>query len=68
MATTDSTHSKLPHTPTCWICGKPVVLETCKTDEHGNSVHEECQFLRVALAKPPKSVKPTPSRWFRRLD
>ena len=31
----------------CWICGKSVSLETCKSDEHGNvvhgnAVHEKC--------------------------
>jgi hypothetical protein len=26
----------------CAICDKPCDLETCKTDEHGNAVHEEC--------------------------
>gem|GEM_PF-5094589 len=40
----------------CWICKRPVPLETCKTDEHGRTVHEACQFLRIA-AKPPDSVK-----------
>jgi hypothetical protein len=33
----------------CWICGKPVVFENCKVDEHGLPVHEECYVARVAL-------------------
>ena len=24
----------------CWICGKPVPLEECKTDDCGRPVHE----------------------------
>jgi hypothetical protein len=34
---------------TCWICGHAVSLETCKTDEHGEAVHEECYVARLAL-------------------
>lgn len=41
----------------CWICGKPVALETCKTDEHGSAVHEQCYAAKVALAN--DSQKPT---------
>lgn len=26
----------------CTVCGDPVPLEDCKTDEHGKAVHEEC--------------------------
>ena len=26
----------------CWLCGKTVELENCKTDERGRPVHEEC--------------------------
>ena len=33
----------------CWICGKAVPLETCKTDEHGNPVHERCYAAKLAL-------------------
>ena len=36
---------------TCWICGKTVHLETCKADEHGKAVHEECYAAKIALAK-----------------
>ena len=35
----------------CWLCGKPVSLEACKTDEYGKSVHEECYIARLALEK-----------------
>jgi hypothetical protein len=27
---------------TCWMCCKPVSLETCKIDEQGRAVHGEC--------------------------
>jgi hypothetical protein len=35
----------------CWICGKLVELETCKTDEHGNAVHERCYAAKMALSR-----------------
>jgi hypothetical protein len=35
----------------CWICGKLVQLETCKTDEHGNAVHGQCYAARTALTR-----------------
>jgi len=34
--------------PHCAICGKPCNLETCKTDEQGNAVHEECLVAKIA--------------------
>ena len=34
----------------CWICGKPICLETCTTDEHGCAVHEECYMAKLAFA------------------
>ncbi len=33
----------------CWICGKEVPLEHCKTDEHGHAVHDYCYSTRVKL-------------------
>jgi hypothetical protein len=42
--------------PHCAICGKPVSLETCKFDENGNAVHEDCYVGRVLEGKlPPPS-------------
>lgn len=50
----------------CWICGNAVDLESCKADENGIAVHEDCYCLRVALAaesmrlaarKPPHSIR-----------
>ncbi len=29
-------------TVVCWMCGKPIPLEKCKTDDHGHVVHEHC--------------------------
>ena len=44
----------------CWICGKAVNIDTCKTDEHGRAVHEACYAVRMALEniarKAPASV------------
>lgn len=34
--------------PTCWLCGKAVSLETCKSDEHGRAVHEECYVADIS--------------------
>ena len=31
--------------PSCRICNDPVLLETSKTDEHGQAVHEQCYVL-----------------------
>jgi len=47
-------------TPNCWICGKPVQLEGCKIDEHGQPVHEDCSTAKLALDKRTGSV-PLPS-------
>jgi hypothetical protein len=33
-----------PFIPLCSVCGKPVPLETAKTDDQGKLVHEECYF------------------------
>jgi anti-sigma regulatory factor (Ser/Thr protein kinase) len=33
--------------PACCICNSPVLLETSKTDEYGQAVHEECYVLKV---------------------
>jgi hypothetical protein len=35
--------------PTCSLCDQPVVLETSKTDEKGNAVHEDCYAIKVAV-------------------
>jgi hypothetical protein len=40
---------------TCWICGNRVLLEECKTDEHGKAVHERCYQVRIELQNGSKS-------------
>jgi hypothetical protein len=35
--------------PNCRICNDPVLLETSKTDEYGQAVHEECYVLNFSL-------------------
>ena len=43
----------VPLIPTCSICGKPVNLETSKTDSNAEPVHEECYVAKIASKKPP---------------
>jgi hypothetical protein len=33
--------------PLCSICNAPVPLESAKTDENGEAIHEECYTLKV---------------------
>ena len=33
----------------CWICGRPVSLESSQIDEHKNIVHPECHKARLKL-------------------
>ena len=33
----------------CRICGKPVAVETSKTDESGRAIHDDCYVLKVKL-------------------
>ena len=33
--------------PLCSLCNEPVELETSKTDENGNAIHEECYVVKV---------------------
>ena len=33
----------------CWICGKDLLLEHCKSDEYGLRVHESCDARRTIL-------------------
>jgi hypothetical protein len=35
--------------PTCALCNGSVQLETCKTDERGSAVHEECYVRKVRV-------------------
>ena len=38
----------------CRICGKPVAVETSKTDEDGRAIHEDCYVLKVKLEQASK--------------
>lgn len=40
----------------CSICYKPVALETAKTDEVGQAVHEECYLLNLGIKRDQGSV------------
>ena len=33
----------------CAICGKPIALETAKTNGEGKAIHEECYALQLKL-------------------
>jgi hypothetical protein len=52
-----SDHTRLDHPvprsmqwlPSCRICKDPVLLETSKTDEYGQAVHEECYVHNLSL-------------------
>jgi hypothetical protein len=37
--------------PTCSICNEPVELETTKSNEIGEPIHEECYALELSLGK-----------------
>jgi hypothetical protein len=51
-----------PWLPTCVLCKNTVNLETCKTDEYGQAVHEDCYALKIAMPnrKPVITVRPLP--------
>ena len=42
----------------CVICREPVTLETAKTDDDGQAIHEECYVEKIRRKIPPK-----PERW-----
>ena len=46
-------------TLTCWICGKPVEVESCKIDEHGQAMHEDCYIAKLALDRETRSRPPS---------
>jgi len=43
-----------PRLPICRICWEPVELETSKTNENGQAIHEEC-FDRQQRNSSPKT-------------
>jgi len=48
--TVPSIHRGTQELPGCCICNSPVPLETSKTDENGQAVHEERYVLKVCAA------------------
>lgn len=48
---------KSKRTLLCRICGKPVSVETCKTDGDGQAIHEECYVLELKLEQPNKGER-----------
>jgi hypothetical protein len=42
--------------PTCVLCGRPVKLETCKTDECGKCIHEQCYVRKIRLEQASERV------------
>jgi hypothetical protein len=49
--TSDNPSSSTRWVPTCALCNKPVQLETCKTDECGKAIHQECYIGKVTRLK-----------------
>jgi hypothetical protein len=43
----------------CALCFEPVLLETCKADEQGRAVHEDCYATKIKFNKTP--LPPYPS-------
>ena len=41
----------------CWICNKPVDLETTKADDRGKAVHEECYTAVCAFNNDASEMK-----------
>jgi hypothetical protein len=50
-------------TPNCWICGRPMELESCKFDEHGQPVHEDCYVAKLAPASRVHKVPSLPREY-----
>ena len=57
--------------PSCPICNEPVSLETCKINEDGQAIHEDCYVEKVSSdlkkhqEKTAWSHQPPPSRKMR---
>jgi len=41
----------MPYCPICYICKKPVSIESRTTDENGKTVHGGCYFLKITARK-----------------
>lgn len=42
----------------CAVCGDTVELESCKTDEHGQAVHQKCYIASLAKIEERQSARP----------
>ena len=51
--------TEMPYSPICYICKKPVSIESRTTDENGRTVHGGCYFLKITARKP--KAKPSTS-------
>jgi hypothetical protein len=49
----------MPYSPICYICKKPVSIESRTTDENDRTVHGGCYFLKITARKP--KAKPSTS-------
>jgi hypothetical protein len=48
--------------PLCFLCGSQAPLETCKADEYGRPVHEECYVARLIMHGRATPTKRLPSQ------
>ena len=48
----------VPEVYFCSICCKSVDLGTCKIDEHGRPVHEDCYTAKVAAESVTRKMPP----------
>jgi hypothetical protein len=53
--------SNIMHIPTCSRCGQAVTLESSKTDEHGQAIHEECCAIAMKAQNQPSQIAPPAS-------
>lgn len=44
---------------TCAICGKPCLLENCKTDESGRAVHDVCYVMGITSKQVLPQTRPS---------
>ena len=40
----------------CWICGRLMILEDCKSDDRGKPVHEDCYVLLLRASEQTRSA------------
>jgi hypothetical protein len=50
-------------TPCCCICAMPVQLSSCKFDERGQPVHEDCYVANLLLDSKGDRYPSFPSRY-----